>query len=409
MRRITHGLAVLLIFMIPWEDSVSVAALGSLARIMGLFVAVFWVATTLIEGRFRKPGLFHVLVLLFFLWNFVSLFWSADTDSTIQRMKTYSQIFLLMLIFWDVFQKPESLMAGLQAYIFGAYVAITSTIYNYTQGDLAVAYQGRYSASGVNAVDLALILLLGLPIAMYLFFEAQQSKKGILLKLIYLAYIPLAIFAVILTGSRTSLLAVIPFIIYFIGTQQIKFDRKLMVFGIVFISLLALLPFIPQSVTTRLGTLGASIEAADLGGRVKLWGAAIIALSSHPFLGLGSGTMRSVIGTVAHNTFVSVVAETGFIGFVLFFAILTLVFFQAMNIPNGKSGLWVTIFLMWVIGVSSLSWEFRKPTWLFLSFIVIEGSFTYEQLRIGQTKVKFPKRIKRFLNVNEPEIKTGAN
>ena len=145
---------------------------------MGLVVAVFWVATMLLEGRFRKPHLFHVLVLLFFLWNFVSVFWSPDTESTIQRIKTYSQIFLLMLIFWEVFQKPENLRTGLQAYIFGAYVLITSTIYNYIKGNVAVAYEGRYSATGVNAVDLALILMMGLPIAMQLFFTAKQNKQG---------------------------------------------------------------------------------------------------------------------------------------------------------------------------------------------------------------------------------------
>jgi O-antigen ligase len=102
--------------------------------------------------------------------------------------------------------------------------------------------------------------------------------------------------------------------------------------------------------------------------------------SKHSLLGLGSGTLDSAIGSAAHNTFVSVMAETGFIGFMLFFTILAIVFFQAMNIPNGNSGLWVVILLTWVIGVCSLSWEFRKLTWLFLNFIVIEGSFTLEQL-----------------------------
>ena len=119
MRKITYWLAVILIFMVPWEDSISVATLGSMARLMGLVVAAFWVATMLIEGRFRKPHLFHALVLLFFLWNFVSVFWSPNPESTTQRIKTYSQIFLLILIFWEVFQKPENLMTGLQAYVFG--------------------------------------------------------------------------------------------------------------------------------------------------------------------------------------------------------------------------------------------------------------------------------------------------
>jgi O-antigen ligase len=403
MRKITYWLAVILIFIIPWEDSISVPTLGSMARLMGLVVAVFWLATMLVDGRFRKPHLFHVLVLLFFLWNFVSMFWSPDRESTTQRIKTYSQIFLLMLIYWEVFQKPENLMAGLQAYVYGAYVLIASTIYNYVKGYVAVVYEGRYSATGVNAVDLALILMMGLPVAIQLFFAAEQNKKGTILKIVNLAYIPLAIFSIILTGSRTSLIAVIPFGIYLIGTQQIKFGRKILVFGILLISVLALVPLIPQAITTRLGTLGASIETADLGGRVELWKQAILIFSRHPLMGLGGGTLYSAIGSAAHNTFISVAAETGFIGFVLFFTILAIVFFQAMNIQNGNSGLWVAIFLTWVIGVCSLSWEFRKLTWLFLNFIVIEGSFTYEQLHIRQAKVEFSKSIKRFLN--EPGIK----
>jgi O-antigen ligase len=231
---------------------------------------------------------------------------------------------------------------------------------------------------------------------------------GIILKLINLAYVPLAIFAIILTGSRTSLLAVIPFGIYFVGTKQIKFNRKIWVFGTLLILLLALLPYIPQSVITRLGTLSASIEAGDLSGRVELWKQAILIFSKHPFMGLGSGTLDSVIGSAAHNTFISVAAETGIIGFGLFLSILGIVVYQAILLPKGISGLWLAIIMTWAIGVLSLSWEFRKLTWLFLNFVVIEGSFTYEQLRIGQAKVEISKSMKRFLNVNESESKPEA-
>lgn len=408
MRKVTYWLTIVLIFIVPWDDSISLTTWGSLVRVMGLITAAFWLVTILLEGRFRKPHIFHALVLLFFLWNFVSVFWSLNVDSTIQRIKTYSQVFLLMLIYWEFFQKPENLMTGLQAYIYGSYILIASTINNYIKGNVAVAFEGRYSASGVNAVDLTLILMMGLPVAMQLFFAAGQSNKGaIILKLINLAYIPLAVFAIVLTGSRTSLIAVVPFCIYLIGTRQIKLDRKLVVFGILLLSLLALLPFIPQSVTARLGTLGSSIEAGDLGGRVALWGQAISVLAKHPIMGLGSATLDSAIGSAAHNTFVSVAAETGFIGLILFLTILAAVFFQAMHIPNGNMGLWVTIFLTWVLGVSSLSWEFRKLTWLFLNFVVIEGSFTCEQLHVKQVGLEISKSEKGLLD--EVEIDTGAD
>jgi hypothetical protein len=195
---------------------------GSLARLIGIVVAGFWLGTIIIEGRFRKPDFFHALVLLFILWNFVSVFWSVDVESTLRHIKTYSQIFLLVLIYWDVFQKPEKLMAGLQAYIFGAYVLVASTIYNFMMGNVAIQYEDRYSANGVNAVEQALMLMIGLPIAMQLFFAAKNRRRQRLLNAIDLLYIPLSIFATILTGSRTSLIAIIPFGILVLVAQQIK-------------------------------------------------------------------------------------------------------------------------------------------------------------------------------------------
>jgi Lipid A core - O-antigen ligase and related enzymes len=346
---------------------------------MGFVVAGFWLGTIIVEGKFRKPNLYHALVLLFFLWNFVSVFWSLDVEGTLQRIKTYSQIFLLILIYWEVFQKPEELMAGLQAYIFGAYVLIGSTIYNYLSGNIAVQYEGRYSATGVNANDVALILILGLPIglpvALQLFFVARRNIKGILQQAINLLYIPLSIFSIVLTGSRTSLVAIIPFVMLMIGTQRIKVEQKILIFVILLVSLLVLLPFVPQTVINRLGTIGNSISEADLGGRVNLWREGIAMLAKHPILGIGGGAIDHIIGAAVHNTFISVATETGFIGFALFLSILGLVVYEVPRLPRRTSALWLTVFMTLMIGVLTLSWEFRKFTWIILNFVIIESSF----------------------------------
>jgi O-antigen ligase len=371
---------------------------------MGFVVAGFWLVTIVIEGKFRKPSLFHALVLLFFLWNFVSVFWSLDVEGTFQRIKTYSQIFLLMLIYWEVFQKPEELMAGLQAYIFGAYVLIGSTIFNYLAGNVAVQYEGRYSATGVNANDVALILILGLPIGLpvvlELLFVARRNIKGILLQVINLLYIPLSIFSIVLTGSRTSLIAVIPFIILMIGTHRIKVERKILIFVLLLVSLLVLLPFAPQTVINRLGTIGNSISEADLGGRVNLWREGIAVLAKYPVLGIGGGAIDHTIGAAVHNTFISVVTETGFIGFVLFLSILGLVVYEVARLPRRTSGLWLAVFMTWMIGALTLSWEFRKFTWMILSFVIIESSLG-EQMREQEGNIKFPGGIRQPFKVGE--------
>ncbi len=388
MRRITLWLVLLMVFFIPWEDSVSISALGSLARVLGFLVAICWFVNVILEGGFRKPGLFHALVLFFFLWNAISLVWSMDIDISLQRIKTYSQMFLLMLIYWDLVQKPETLRLALQAYVFGAYVLVASSLYNYINGIASVSFEGRYSATGVNAVDLALILIMGMPVAIHLFFSAGQEKAGLIFRIINLAYIPLAIFTTILSGSRTSLLAGIPFGVYLVTSGKIKVDRKILVLGSLIISMLVMYFLVPQSIKTRLATLATSIESGDIGGRVELWRRAIMVFASHPLGGLGSGTLETFIGTAAHNTFISVLAETGLVGFVLFGLILALVLFDAFNNASGNSGLWVSLFFTWVIGVCSLSWEFRKLTWLLLSFIVIDGNSILEQsTRLVRKKV----------------------
>lgn len=379
VRKLTYLSTLVLMFVIPWEDSISIPSMGSLAKLIGFVVAGLWLGTAIAEGKFRKPSLFHVLVLLFFLWNFVSIFWSFDIENTIKRIKTYSQIFLLMLIYWDIFQRPADLIAGLQAYMFGAYVLVGSTIHNYLKGSIAVQYEGRYSATGVNANDVALILILGmsigLPIAMQLLPITRRNIKGILQLAINFLYIPLSVFSIVLTGSRTSIIAIIPFSTFMIVTQCIRFKRKILIFVVLLVFLLALFPFVPQSVIDRIGTVGSSISAADLGGRVTMWLKSTAVLAQHPILGVGSGAIDHVIGGAVHNTFISVVTETGFIGLVLFLSILGLTIHKVITLPRRIVGPWLSIFMTWLIGIVSLSWEFRKMTWILLSFMIIQGSF----------------------------------
>lgn len=376
MRKFTYWTSLILIFMIPWEDSLTIGALGSLARLAGIGIAGFWLAAVLLDGRLRKPHLFHALALLFFLWNAASLFWSPFSASVLQRVKTYAQIYVLTIILWETYQKRSELMAALQAYILGSFVLIYSSIHNYITGSIAVAYEGRYSATGVNAVDMTLILMLGLPIALQLFFMNVSAGKSPLLQILNLAYIPLAIFSALLTGSRTSLVAILPFGVYLVVTRHIKVQKKLLVLGLLLFSMSVLFPFLPSSVISRLSTVGVSIEEMDLGGRVDLWREGIEVLAQHPLMGVGGGAIDLSIGSAVHNTFISIAAETGFIGFLLFSLMLGLAVFDVTRKPKSNVGLWLVAFLTWAIGVLSLSWEFRKITWILLSFMIIESNLT---------------------------------
>ena len=381
MHRITFLLSLLFIFVVPWEDSISTSVWGSLARILGLVLAASWFATILLEGKLRRFLLFHFLALLFFIWNFVSLYWSRNIAGTNERLTTYSQTFLFLLIFWDTIQTADELRLALQAYVFGGFVLIAGTFYSYFNGIIAVAYEGRYSMPGVNAVELALSVILGLPIALHLFLGAGTGRLSTALKWLNLAYLPLSFFAAMLTGSRTSLIAVIPFCIYVAASGEISSQLRLRILGLLILALVVILPLIPPDLMARLGTAGASLSGGDIGGRVAIWRDAWNLFARHTLLGIGSGNLDATIGTVAHNTFVSVAAETGFIGFSLFMLVLASVVARALRARRPLVGFWLCLLATWAIGVMSLSWEFRKTTWVVFSLVVLGGSLLSDRQR----------------------------
>ncbi|MGZ9164517.1 MAG: O-antigen ligase family protein, partial [Anaerolineales bacterium] len=123
----------------------------------------------------------------------------------------------------------------------------------------------------------------------------------------------------------------------------------------------------------RLGTTGTELTEGDLNNRTNNWSEGLNSFVEHPLLGVGSNMYRSVnsLGKVGHNSFISVLVELGLVGFLLFGIILAIVVTQAWSHPlRWDKSFWLTVFAVWTIGSSTLTWEHRKTTWLFLSFIV---------------------------------------
>jgi O-antigen ligase len=392
INRILLWLTLILIFSIPWEDMISLPLIGSLARLAGIIVFGFWMLKIIISGHVRKLHFFHVILYFFVLWNFASIFWTFGFDETKTRIITFFQLFFMTLIFWDVFRKPAELNAGLQAYVLGAWVGVIDILVNFSSGVIINAYDvGRYSASGVNAGDFVVILTLGLPIAWYLARFAKLSSKNLFLNIINYAYIPVSGLAISLTGSRLSLFVLGMAFLYILGTMiQPKRIFKSVLLLIVFIeALLNLQPLIPQATWDRFSTTESSILEEDLGGRVPIWKESITAFLEHPILGVGGGAFRTVnsFKKAAHNTYLSVLAELGVVGFFLLFWVLAVVSYSIMCQSGPEKIFWFTTFLVLLIGISIQTWEFTKTTYLIFSLIVIDASFVKQQT-LYETKPK---------------------
>jgi O-antigen ligase len=162
------------------------------------------------------------------------------------------------------------------------------------------------------------------------------------------------------------------------------------------------LVFIPSSSWERLSTIPDELRQGTLTGRTVIWGSGLEVFRAHPFLGVGAAAFRYSLGRtlsepiVAHNTFLSVLVEQGVIGFTLFCAWLGVLALSVSTMPSLPQKLWIVTLGVWVVGVSSLSWEMRKPTWFFFGLLMAQWASLERGLTdsfgpaIGYTRRSFP-------------------
>lgn len=389
IRKIAFVFTILFIFSVPWEENLSLGSLGSFNRLMGLAASAVWIFSIFTSHHLRKLHPFHFAVVLFILWNLTSVFWTVQFEQTRERITTYVQLAILSYMLWDQVVNALQLRVILQAYVLGCFVSIIGTISNFISGVEAFEYSGgRYVATGFNANDLAIILAMGLPIAWYLLQNPQFERRWKNLTIVNLIFIPASIFAILLTGSRAGFLTTLIAMLYILLSYgKIGWMKKAAALCALLIAFLVIQPLIPEATIQRLSTTLSSIETGDLGGRGNIYQDATRIINASPLLGIGSGafSQASTWKTLAHNTEISVLSETGAIGLLLFIAIFAIAGVEAVRMPRVQSRFWLTMLLLWALGSSSVSWEFRKPTWFLLSMLVITAEVMRQQVKDQET------------------------
>ncbi len=378
-RTVAYALSLVLIFMIPWEGVVQVSGVGNGTKALGLAVGVFWLISVVATGRFRRPEVFHVVIYLFVLWNILSVFWSIEPASTTNRLITWMQLLGMVLIFWDLYDTRTALWSALQAYVLGAYVAVGIAFGNYLSGNAFYAPYQRFSSGGdANPDGFGIIVALGIPVAWYLAGLKRTGRMEGLLKFVNYGFIPTAFLGIALSGTRAALVAAIPGMVFGVASlARVRPVVRVAVLGLFTTALFVTYPYF-QTLPSfqRLGTTVTEITQGDLNQRTSNWVEGIDTFSQHPFFGIGSNAYRSgnSDGKVAHNSFLSVLVEGGIIGFVLFGLILAIAAVQAWGQVGWDRAFWLTTLLVWAVGASTLTWEHRKATWLFLSLLVVSSA-----------------------------------
>lgn len=393
LRRHAFLLSLAFIFVIPWEG-VELVGFGAAAIVVGYAAAVVWLATVLWTGRLRSPRAFQAMVVVFALWNALSILWSAEPGVTAARAMTWAQLLVFVYMLWDLYTTRAALFAGLQAYVLGAYVAVFSAISNFLVGMPFYNRYERFSAGDTNPDGFGFILTLGIPVAWYLASQTSTTRAERFLRVVNFAYIPVSFVGISLSGTRTALIATIPAMAFGLSSlMRLHRAARIAVLVLLGSTLLVVLSQVRSLASfQRFGTTVSEITEGDLNNRTKNWLEGLVSVGNHPLTGVGANMYRSVnsLGKLAHNSFLSVLVETGLIGVALFGAILTIAVVQALSQPAWERTFWLSQLAVWTIGASTLTWEHKKSTWLFLSLIVASAALARQR----ETSVTAPRDLR---------------
>ena len=376
MNTFAYRCALLAVFTLPLENLVVLSSIGRLSKAAGVFLAIVWLANAVVTGTVRAPKPFHLAVFSFVIWNLLSVTWSISGDRTFDQALTYAQVFLFVYILWDLLSTKARVRASLQAYVLGASVSSVGLIANVAING-AEQYQRRFTVGDFEINDLGLILVIAIPIAWYLLMDRRPGGAERLIWWVALASIPAATVAIVLTGSRSGLIALVPCAAYIAitGLRTMSASRAVAV-GAVVGSFMLLWPLVPDATVRRITGTPSSIGATQVGGRLDVWAEAFTTFADRPILGVGSGAFRTEgSDKPPHNFALRFLVELGLVGFALFGWIVVIVVRRAFREPERLMvGLWVSLIAAWAISASVHNFEDKKHAWFVFAVIVASSA-----------------------------------
>jgi O-antigen ligase len=388
IERIAFGFLWIFVFSIPGEDSFHIQGFGTITKLLGLIAICGGAMAVLATNRIRVWNQVQPVMLSFILWSGATYVWSRSPELTSDRFVSYLQLFGMVLLIWQLCLREWEQLRLLQAYALGVCVVSGDTMFRFLLAKQT--YYQRYASEGSEPNDLALTCCIAIPISYYLSLRSAGWMVWF-----YRLIIGLALTTILLSASRAGALASLAALSLIPWTYRyVSRGEKIGLIAAAVCLAAGLSVFAPTSSWNRLSTVGPELSEGTLNSRTVIWKAGLDALRDAPFLGVGAGAFpvvsevilgspRGALGQkrgnrmVAHNSFLSVLTETGIIGFTLFSVLLGMLGFYVYRLPELERRFWTVTLATWAIGVSTLTWEQRKPTWLLFGLILVRGAASW--------------------------------
>jgi O-antigen ligase len=375
MRQIAIWISWLLLFVLPWEFMHESGNLGTGVRLVGIALAGVWLLSVLVQARLRRPHALHLPMIAFALWCGASILWSLDPEASREQVTTYLQLVLLAVIVWDLYTTPATLHTGLQAYVLGSWVCVLTLLQSFVSGEV----QRRFSVGLFNQNTLGFILVLGIPVAWHLAVGAREHMRDLggrlapILRLSNLVFIPAALFCISLTASRSSMAAAVLGLIYMaLSLGGLRGGSRILIVSSAAAVAIYGVSLIPRESVDRLESTTVELSDGDWNGRLPIWQEALNMVEDRPLTGVGVSAFHTAAvktNKAPHSLPLSLLAELGLVGFLLFGAILVGCAIVSLHQPPRVALFWLTMLGAWFVCAVTHNFEDKKITRLLFGLI----------------------------------------
>lgn len=396
--------ALVLVFLIIWRPELGVTftlaslpviellpeipLFSSVVPLIGGVTLVAFLLNSKKDKTKNPPGasIIFVLGFLFIAWMFFSNPEAAWSGRDRNWVFTFVQLLVLMFLssrLLDTKEKYHTLM-----WVFSI-VAVISAFVAIQQGYIAETEQASYGSSGYtdNANAAARYFIVAMIFLTHLRSESNKPFP----RLLMLVGIITTYIGVFFTVSRTGIVLLFAAqVMIFFSQSSGKQRRNIIILGLIGLVLVWL---ISENAFRLAGTILPAVSQGEdtMGLRYALWEAAIRMFKEKPVTGVGIGMYRFLVPYYSqdlpfirgrsiwvHNTYLQILVETGFVGFILFFGMFInafLNFLKAKFPPDDERTklvrVWFIIFIVMLIGGLTKSDHADKLTWAVMGVSVI--------------------------------------
>ena len=286
---------------------------------------------------------------------------------------------MIVWLVWEFAGTPADLRDLLRAFVAGSWVLAILTLVAVRSPEAIAAGQFRFAAYGQYSNEVARFLDLGLPFAALLF----DSERSRLARLLALGFLPVGLFAVLLTASREGFLAAVVALAGSVVLLARGHPRRLVAGAFALPPFLAALWLIvPGAALERLATIPEQLQGGDLNQRLNIWYSGWRAFAHAPLFGYGAGTFvgaahLSTFDT-AHNTALSIIVAGGLCAFFMATLLLAIAVRYALQTRGHLRLALVTALLVWSVTSLVATVEENRTTWLLLAMIAAAGRLATE-------------------------------